>query len=299
MTELTGTLSARPGFKAYYEICKPGVVTLIALTAVVGMLLSTPGLVPWQALVFGTLGITLAAASGAAINHVIDQRIDALMQRTCDRPVASGQLTTLPALAFAIMLATISMMILALLVNPLTAVLTLLSMIGYAVVYTAFLKRTTHHNTVLGGIAGAMPPLLGWTAVTGQVSLEGIILVLIIFVWTPPHFWPLAIKRRKEYARAEIPMLPVVCGVATTKRHILYYTIALIFVSALPFAIGMSGLLYLVGALGLGAGFLSHAVRLYREPGDGHCMRTFGYSIFYLNGLFLILLVDHYARALL
>lgn len=298
MTELTSILSTRAGWRAYYEICKPGVVTLISFTAVVGMLLSTPGLVPWQAFVFGTLGITLAAASGAAINHIIDQRIDALMERTRQRPVASGELPTISALAFALSLGTASALILTILVNPVTAALTMLSVIGYAIVYTAFLKRNTHHNTVLGGIAGAAPPLLGWTAVTGEVTIDALILCLIIFVWTPPHFWPLAITRRKEYARAGIPMLPVTRGVAVTKRHIVYYTVALVCVSTLPFVVGMSGLIYLAGALVLGAGFMRHAVRLYLDSGDSHCMRTFGYSIFYLNGLFLFLLIDHYVSGL-
>jgi protoheme IX farnesyltransferase len=282
--------------KAYYEICKPRVVFLIVFTAMVGMLLSTPGMVPIQVLVFGTLGIGLAAACGAAINHVVDQRIDALMDRTKDRPMPTGGLSTAPALLFALILGVISMVLLVVFVNTLTALLTFISIIGYAVIYTMFLKRTTHHNIVLGGIAGAAPPLLGWTAVTGEIHSEALLLFLIIVIWTPPHFWPLAIKRRDDYARAEIPMLPVTHGIALTKLQIVLYTMVLVAVTMIPFVIEMSGLIYLSGALALGIGFLYHAVRLYRSNGDERSMRTFLYSIFYLNGLFAFLLLDHYAR---
>lgn len=296
MNQRAPSIVLQPGWKAYYTICKPRVVMLISFTAIVGMLLSTAGMVPWQPLVFGTLGITLAAACGAAINHIVDRRIDALMRRTRTRPVATGQLSARSALTFALTLGVLSMIILVVFVNPLTAVLTFVSIIGYAVIYTMYLKRTTHHNIVLGGIAGAAPPLLGWVAVTGEIHTEALLLFLIIVVWTPPHFWPLAIKRKDEYARADIPMLPVTHGVEITKLNILLYTVVLVAVTILPFLVKMSGLIYLAGALSLGLGFLYHVVRLYRECGDAHAMRTFAYSIFYLNALFVFLLLDHYAR---
>jgi protoheme IX farnesyltransferase len=296
MTELTNSNPPRPRWQDYYEICKPKVVMLISFTAIVGMLLSTAGMVPLQPLFFGTLGITLAAACGAAINHVVDQRIDALMDRTKNRPVATGQLSQRAALTFALTLGVISMLVLVVFVNQLTAVLTFVSIIGYAVIYTMYLKRTTHHNIVLGGIAGAAPPLLGWTAVRGEVHTEALLLFLIIVIWTPPHFWPLAIKRRDDYARAKIPMLPVTHGVEITKLNILLYTLVLVAVTILPFVIEMSGLIYLAGAISLGMGFLYHVIKFYRDPGDGRAMRTFGYSIFYLNGIFIFLLLDHYAR---
>lgn len=296
MTEIATSMTAWSDWRAYYHICKPKVVMLIAFTAVVGMLLSTSGMVPWQPLVLGTLGITLAAACGAAINHVVDRRIDALMDRTRLRPVASGELSSRAALVFALALGAISMLILVIFVNSLTAILTFISIIGYAVIYTTYLKRRTHHNIVLGGIAGAAPPLLGWVAVTGEVHTEALLLFLIIIVWTPPHFWPLAIKRKDEYARANIPMLPVTHGVEITKLNILLYTIVLVAVTILPFVLEMSGLIYLAGALSLGMGFLYHAIQLYRDKGDSRSMPTFAYSIFYLNGLFGFLLLDHYAR---
>jgi protoheme IX farnesyltransferase len=283
-------------WRRYLELTKPRVVCLIAFTALVGMLLASPGPVPWKAALFGLLGIALAAASGAALNHLIDQRIDALMERTRGRPLPHGDLEPASALAFALALGLASMAILTLLVNPLTALLTLVSLLGYAVIYTVFLKRTTPHNIVLGGAAGAAPPLLGWTAVTAEVHPEALLLFLIIFVWTPPHFWALAIRRREEYARAGIPMLPVTHGVAFTKLYILLYTVLLVVVTLLPFVLRMSGLIYLAGALALGVGFLYHALRLYRSDCDRVAMQTFGYSIFYLSLLFAFLLLDHYAR---
>lgn len=281
-------------WRRYYDLTKPKVVVLILFTALVGMLLSTPGLVPLSTLVFGLTGIGLAAAAGAALNHVVDQRIDAVMERTRNRPLPTGDLEAPNALAFALGLLVLSMLILIPLVNPLTAALTFFAFVGYGVIYTVFLKRSTPQNIVWGGLAGALPPLLGWTAVTGEVGLEPLVLVLLIFVWTPPHFWSLAIKRREEYARAGIPMLPVTHGVAFTKLQVLIYTLLLVVVSLMPFKIHMSGFLYLAGALWLGTTFLWHAWRLYRDEGDALAMRTFGYSILYLTLLFAFLLADHY-----
>jgi protoheme IX farnesyltransferase len=258
------------------------------------MLLASPGMVPWQPLVFGLLGIGLASAAGAALNHVVDQRIDAVMERTRNRPLPTGDLDAPHALAFAVGLASLAVLILATLVNPLTAVLTFFAFIGYAVIYTVYLKRRTPQNIVWGGLAGAAPPLLGWTAVTGEVHTNALLLVLLIFIWTPPHFWALAIRRRKEYARAGIPMLPVTHGVAFTKTQILLYTVLLLWVSLMPYLANMAGLLYLAAAVALGVGFIYHALRLWLSDGDGHAMKTFGYSIIYLTGLFGALLVDHY-----
>jgi protoheme IX farnesyltransferase len=221
------------------------------------------------------------------------------MERTKGRPLPQGQLTPRAALAFAISIGVLSMLILYFLVNPLTAFLTFISMVGYAVIYTMFLKRATPQNIVLGGAAGAAPPILGWAAVTNEVNYNALLLFLIIFVWTPPHFWALAIKRRKEYAKADIPMLPVTHGVIFTKHHILLYTLLLFAVTMMPFVIQMSGLIYLAGAIALGIGFIYHAYKLYRSEGDEHSMQTFGYSIFYLSALFAFLLIDHYARELI
>jgi protoheme IX farnesyltransferase len=282
-----------------YQLCKPKVVALIVFTAIVGMLLSTDGMVPLGTFVFATIGIGLGAASGAAINHFVDQRIDAIMERTQNRPLPQGQLTPRMALAFAISIGILSMLILYFLVNPLTALLTFISMVGYAIVYTMFLKRATPQNIVLGGAAGAAPPILGWAAMTGEVNYDALLLFLIIFVWTPPHFWALAIKRRKEYAKADIPMLPVTHGVIFTKYHILLYTLLLFAVTLMPFVTQMSGLIYLAGAIALGIGFIYHATKLCCTEGDQHSMKTFGYSIFYLSALFAFLLLDHYARELI
>ena len=285
---------AHHSLHAYYECCKPKVVYLILFTAFVGMLLSTEGFLPFDKLIFGLVGIGLAAAAGAALNHVIDRELDQHMDRTRARPVASGELKASHVTIFALSLATLSALILVFLVNPLTAILTLSSMIGYAVIYTVFLKRNTPQNIVIGGAAGAAPPILGWTAITGELHLQALLLFLIIFVWTPPHFWPLAIKRKQDYARAGLPMLPVTHGVDFTKLQIVLYTILLVIISVLPYLTFMSGLLYLVAALALGAGFLYHALVLYRSKGDQHAMKTFGYSIFYLTSLFAFLLADHY-----
>ncbi len=299
----TGEIAVRTAgkipWKRYYDLTKPKVVALILFTALVGMLLSTPGGLPWQILTFGLMGIGLAAAAGAVLNHVADQHIDAVMDRTCERPIPSGKMDTPHALVFALLLTLISMAMLTFLVNPLTALLTFIALIGYAVIYTLFLKRNTPQNIVWGGLAGAAPPLLGWTAVTGEIHGEALLLLLLIFVWTPPHFWALAIRRREEYARAGLPMLPVTHGVAFTKFQIFLYTLMLVAVSLLPFVTRMSGLIYLSGAVALGIGFVYHAVRLLRSQGDGHAMKTFGYSIFYLSVLFAFLLADHYARILI
>lgn len=281
-------------WRRYYELTKPKVVALILFTALVGMLLASPGMVAWQPLVFGLIGIGLAAAAGAALNHIVDQRIDAVMDRTRNRPLPSGEMDTPHATTFALGMAALSMLLLITLVNPLTALLTFCALIGYAVIYTVYLKRNTPQNIVWGGLAGAAPPLLGWTAVTGEIHTHGLLLLLLIFVWTPPHFWALAIKRRDEYARAGIPMLPVTHGIRFTKQQVLLYTLMLFPVSLMPYLTHMSGLLYLSGATVLGLGFIYHAVKLWLSSDDSHAMKTFGYSIVYLTALFGFLLADHY-----
>ena len=278
----------------YLELTKPRVVALIVFTAIIGMFLAVPGMVPLQPLLAGTIGIWLAAASAAAINHLIDQRIDRLMARTSQRPLATGALTSMQVLVFAVVLGAASMAILIVLVNPLTALLTFASLIGYAIVYTAWLKRATPQNIVVGGIAGAAPPVLGWAAVTGHVHPYALLLCLIIFVWTPPHFWALAIFRRDDYSRAQVPMLPVTHGVEYTRQHVLYYTILLLIVTVLPYLTGMSGLFYLGGALVLGGGFLYYAIVLLDPPNELFPMKVFNYSIVYLMALFAFLLIDHY-----
>ena len=278
----------------YFELTKPRIVALIAFTAIIGMFLAVPGLPPLVPLVAGTLGIWMAAGSAAAVNHLIDRRIDRVMARTAQRPLATGTLTSRQVLVFAVLLGALSMAILILFVNMLTAVLTFLSLIGYAIVYTAYLKRATPQNIVIGGAAGAAPPLLGWAAVTGQVHPYALLLFLIIFIWTPPHFWALAIFRREDYSRAQVPMLPVTHGVVYTRWHVLYYTILLVVVTVLPYLTGMSGLFYLGGALVLGGGFLYYAIRLLNPPDEFFAMRVFNYSIVYLMALFAFLLVDHY-----
>ena len=291
------TIGVPRTWRDYVALCKPKVVALIVFTAVVGMLLATPGMVPLDALVLGTLGIGGAAAAGAAVNHLADRRIDALMARTSGRPLPSGKVDAASAAVFAAVLCVASMALLAWGVNVLTAGLTFASLVGYAVIYSFFLKRATPQNIVIGGAAGAMPPVLGWSAVTGEVDPHALLLFLIIFAWTPPHFWALAIHRHREYADADIPMLPVTHGVDFTRLHVLLYTVILFVVSLLPFATRMSGVIYLVVAAVLGAGFLGHAVALYRRRDERLPMRTFGYSIYYLLGIFAGLLVDHYARA--
>ena len=280
--------------RQYLELTKPRVVALIVFTAIIGMFLAVPGWPPLRASIAGFIGIWLAAASAAAINHLIDQRIDKLMMRTAHRPLATGALTPLQVLLFALALGALSMSILIVLVNPLTAALTFASLIGYAVVYTAWLKRATPQNIVIGGVAGAAPPLLGWAAVTNEVHPHALLLVLIIFVWTPPHFWALAIFRREDYSRAQVPMLPVTHGVEFTRWHVLLYTVLLVIATVLPYLTGMSGLFYLGGALVLGAGFLYYAIVLMNPPNELFAMKVFNYSIIYLMALFAFMLIDHY-----
>jgi protoheme IX farnesyltransferase len=292
-------IDAGVNWRAYLGLCKLKVVSLIVFTALVGMFLATDEAVPLTVLFWGTLGIGLGASCGAVINHIVDQKIDAMMKRTEHRPLPQHQLSTQQALVFAAGLGVLSMFILGVFVNWLTAGLTLASMVGYAVIYTMYLKRFTPHNIVLGGAAGAAPPVLGWTAVTGELHTDALLLFLIIFIWTPPHFWPLAIKRKEEYRKAGLPMLPVTHGVEFTKLNILLYALMLMAVSLMPFLTHMSGVLYLVVAVVLGVGFLYHAVILYRTEGDQHAMKTFGYSIFYLSVLFIALLVDHYVAIFL
>lgn len=284
-------------WRDYLELCKPRVVALIVFTAIVGMLLATTGAPPLYALVAGTAGIGLAASSAAAINHLLDRRIDAVMARTRERPLPTGHLTARRVAIFAGALGVLSMVILVVFVNALTAVLTFASLIGYAVVYTTWLKRATPQNIVIGGAAGAAPPVLGWTAVTGQVEADALLLFLIIFVWTPPHFWALAIYRRADYAAVDIPMLPVTHGVRFTRWQILFYTILLVIVTTLPWLTGMSGLVYLAGATVLNAGFLWYAFALLRDDDRQLPMRAFSYSVVYLMVLFALLMVDHYFTA--
>ncbi|HET8731584.1 MAG TPA: heme o synthase [Moraxellaceae bacterium] len=283
-----------PLWRAYWELTKPGVVALLMVTAVIGMFLATPGIPSLRVLTFGSLGLALAMMSSAVINQVMDQRIDAIMARTRQRPLVQGRVNTTAALFFASLLCVLSLLILTLLINPLTAVLTFFGVIGYAGIYTLWLKRATPQNIVIGGLAGAIPPLLGWTAVTGQVHPHALLLVLIIFAWTPPHFWALAIHRRDEYAKADIPMLPVTHGLEFTKTSVLLYTIILQLTAVLPYLTGMSGLIYLSGSTVLGLVFLVHAFRLKFRDDPRIPMKTFGYSITYLFLLFLFLLVDHY-----
>lgn len=281
-------------WRDYYSLTKPRVVQLLVFTAIVGMFLAVPGMVPWDILLFGSLGIGFSAASGAAVNHILDQRLDAEMVRTRDRPLPTGRINEKDALIFAICLGFVGIAILALLVNLLTAMLTFLSLIGYAVVYTVYLKRATPQNIVIGGAAGASPPVLGWTAVTNDVTGYALLLFLIIFTWTPPHFWALAVARRDDYAKAGVPMLPVTHGLEVTKSFVLYYTILLLLVSLLPYLTGAAGVLYFFGALLLGAGFLYYAIRLKYGRAENIAMKTFAYSISYLIALFTFLLADHY-----
>jgi protoheme IX farnesyltransferase len=287
-------IAAAASWRDYFELTKPRVVALIVLTAVVGTLLASRGLPPLDALIFGNLGIALAAASAAAIHHVLDRRIDARMARTRTRPLPTGHLAPVQALAFALLLGVMSMVILVAFVNVLTAALTFASLIVYAVVYTVWLKRATPQNIVIGGAAGAAPPVLGWVAVTNHIDPQALLLFLIIFAWTPPHFWALAIARRHDYAKADIPMLPVTHGVEFTRLHVLLYTVLLSVITLLPYMTGMSGLIYLAAALLLNGRFLWHAIMLKFAPRDEQPMRMFRFSITYLMWLFLALLLDHY-----
>jgi len=281
-------------FSRYFELTKPRVVALIVFTAVIGMFLAVPGLPPWRPVLFGSLGIWLAASSAAAIDHLLDQRIDALMVRTAHRPLPTGGLNSRQVLVFAVVLGALSMILLVWQVNVLTAWLTFASLIGYAIVYTGYLKRATPQNIVIGGAAGAAPPVLGWAAISNTVDPHALLLFLIIFIWTPPHFWALAIFRREDYARALIPMLPVIYGVTYTRWQILFYTILLFIATLLPWITGMSGLFYLGGAVVLGAVFLYYAIRLMDPPDELFAMEVFKYSIWYLMALFAFLLIDHW-----
>jgi protoheme IX farnesyltransferase len=292
---------ATPGYalpqarwRLYLALTKPRVVALIVFTAIVGTLMSTPGLPPLYALLWGNIGIALASGSAAAINHVLDRRIDAQMTRTRGRPLPTGSLSERQAVIFAGVLGFVSMAVLGLLVNLLTAALTFASLIGYAIIYTAWLKRATSQNIVIGGAAGAAPPVLGWTAVTGHVDADALLLFLIIFAWTPPHFWALAIARRDEYARAGIPMLPVTHGIAHTRLQVLLYTVLLVLVTLLPFMTGMSGLIYLLAAVILDGLFLYHAWVLKISQRQELPMKVFRFSVNYLMWMFAALLVDHY-----
>jgi protoheme IX farnesyltransferase len=292
---LSANIERLTDWRDYYELTKPRVVMLIVFTAVVGMFLAVPGWPGGLAMLFGTVGIGMAASAAAVFNHVLDARIDIHMLRTRGRPLPEGRVSESNALAFASAICVLSMIVLWFLVNPLTAVLTFASLIGYAVIYTVFLKRATPQNIVIGGAAGAAPPVLGWTAVTGEITSSALLLFLIIFVWTPPHFWALAIARKDEYAKVGIPMLPVTHGEEYTRLHILLYTILLVVITIIPYLTGMSGLIYLAAAVSLGAIFLNYAVRMLRDTGDGELpMRTFKFSITYLAVLFAALLVDHY-----
>ncbi|HJO10996.1 MAG: heme o synthase [Gammaproteobacteria bacterium] len=292
VTELTSKQAI--SWRDFYEMCKPRVVMLMLLTSLVGMFLAVPGMVPLDILVLGNLGIGLVAGSGAAVNHLIDRKIDVLMKRTHNRPLPQGRVELGQAIIFAVIIGVVGMAVLLFWVNPLSAWLTLGSFVGYAFIYTGYLKRATPQNIVIGGLSGAMPPLLGWSAVTGTIEPDALILVLIIFAWTPPHFWALAIHRKEEYAKTGIPMLPVTHGEYVTKVHIIIYTAILAVVSVFPYLAGMSGPLYLASALALGAGFLIWSSLLMFKQKPTTAIETFRYSIVYLALLFFALLVDHY-----
>ncbi|GIU45077.1 heme o synthase [Shewanella algidipiscicola] len=281
-------------WRAYLEMTKPKVVALMLLTVLVGMCLAVPGAVPLQPLVAGLVGIGMMAGAAAAYNHLIDRRIDGLMARTYNRPLPKGRISIVKAMIFATTMALLGFILLYALVNPLTAWLTFASLVGYAVIYTAYLKRATPQNIVVGGLAGAMPPLLGWTAITGEFHANALLLVIIIFAWTPPHFWALAIHRKTEYAKVDVPMLPVTHGVEFTKTCILLYTILLALACLYPVLVGMCGPLYLIGSTLLSCGFIYKAWQLKYRDKPELAMQVFRFSIYHLMALFLILLVDHY-----
>jgi protoheme IX farnesyltransferase len=287
-------LTAFINWRAYYEITKPRVVALLVLTALVGMSLSVPDALPWKILVPAMLGIGLLSSAAAAINHIVDKKIDTEMGRTHNRPLPEGKITTKSAIGFAVSLAIIGFVMLYSLVNPLTAYLTLSGLVGYSFIYTMYLKRATPQNITIGGLAGAIPPLLGWTAMTNEISGNALLLVLIVFTWTPPHFWALAIHRKNEYAKVNIPMLPVTHGVDFTKTQILLYTVLLFIVSLLPYLVGMSNWLYLLGASALNLIFFGYAWQLKFHAKEDTAMATFKFSIVHLMLLFIILLADHY-----
>ena len=278
----------------FLELTKPRVVALMLITAVIGMCMAVPGFVPWQPLVLGNIGIAFCAGAAAAINHVVDERIDQKMSRTTNRPVAQGRVSQSEAIVFAALLAILGAALLAVTVNVLTAVLTVASLVGYAFIYTMFLKRATPQNIVIGGLAGAAPPLLGWTAVTGEIHAHGLLLVLIIFAWTPPHFWALAIHRKEEYAAVGIPMLPVTHGNRFTALHILLYTILMVLITLLPYITLLSGWIYAVAATLLGLRFLYWSIEILREKNPDAPMATFKFSITYLMVLFIAMLADHW-----
>jgi len=280
--------------RAFYALTKPRVVSLIVFTAVIGMFLATPGMVPLQVLLAGTLGIAFVAGAAAAINCLVEQKIDAVMTRTSWRPLPRGELSAAQTLAFAALLGGTGLWLLAYFVNVLTMWLTVATFIGYAVIYTVLLKPATPQNIVIGGASGAMPPVLGWAAVTGEVTIEAMVLFLIIFAWTPPHFWSLALYRTEEYAKAGVPMLPVTHGKPYTRLQVLLYTLILFGVSLMPYVIRMSGPLYLIAAIALGGAFIGYAVRIFMVYSDALARKTFRYSILYLAALFAALLVDHY-----
>jgi len=280
--------------KNYYELCKPNVVLMMLITALVGSLLASKTLAPLSLIALAMIGIGLCASSAAAINQIIDRKVDANMNRTENRPIPLGEVSPVNASIFAFVLGSFGVLILVLYVNALTAMLTLASLIGYAFIYTVYLKRATPQNIVIGGLAGAAPPLLGWTAVTNSIDPNALLLVLIIFAWTPPHFWALAIHRKDDYAKENIPMLPVTHGVPFTKLQIILYTIILILVSILPFVVLMSGIFYLTSALILGFIFLYYSVRLYLSSNNDLAFPTFTYSIYYIFLIFATLLIDHY-----
>ena len=289
------TNSTLPSLNDFLKLCKLKVVALIMLTAVVGMYMATEALPPIMLVIIASIGIALASCSAAVFNHVVDQRIDTIMKRTKNRPMPEGKVNTQQAIVFGVVIGIIGLGILAIWVNVLTATLTFFALIGYAVIYTMYLKRATPQNIVIGGAAGAAPPVLGWTSITNQVELDALLLFLIIFIWTPPHFWALAIHRHAEYSKVDVPMLPVTHGRSFTRLQILLYTIILFIVTLVPYLVGMSGLIYLLGAVALGIGFLYYAIEMMRKPEDDKLpMKTFGYSINYLMVLFVILLVDHY-----
>jgi len=281
-------------WRAYYDITKPKVVALLVLTALVGMSLSVPGALPWQLLLPAMLGIGLLSSAAAAINHIVDERIDTIMGRTHNRPLPEGLISVNDAIVFAVTIAIIGFVMLYVLVNPLTAYLTLAGLVGYSFVYTLYLKRATPQNITIGGLAGAIPPLLGWTAMTNEITGNALLLVLIIFTWTPPHFWALAIHRKDDYAKVNIPMLPVTHGNEFTKTQILLYTVLLFIVSLLPYLVGMSNWLYLVGASVLNLIFFAYAWKLKFNPNNDTAMDTFKFSIIHLMLLFIFLLLDHY-----
>ncbi len=284
----------RSAWRDYLELCKPKVVALMLLTSAIGMLIATPAMVAWDIMIFGNIGIALCAGSAATINHFVDRHVDLKMARTSNRPVAKGRVEPQQALIFALLIGTLGMAILLVFINALTAWLTLASLLGYALIYTLFLKRATPQNIVIGGIAGAAPPLLGWVSVTGEIHGYGLLLVLIIFAWTPPHFWALAIHRKDDYAKADIPMLPVTHGERYTKLHVLLYTIILFMVTLLPYATGMFNWLYLLGAVSLGGGFIYWSIVLLIGKQKNAAIETFKYSIIYLMALFVVMLLDHY-----